>query len=183
MKLIVVNIHSGIPKYKQIVQSIELAIAENRLKKGDRLPSVNKVSLEFSISRDTVLLAYDELKKRGIVYAILGKGYYVKSIEFSFEQRFFVLFAELNGFKGDLYTSFFETKNLSTQKSKTIYLSPKTLNLKLLNLKLLNFKLFLNYWRSKNRKIRIIKIAQVFKPNFLKREKANKRRIILKLKS
>jgi len=109
MKLIVVNIHSGIPKYKQIVQSIELAIAENRLKKGDRLPSVNKVSLEFSISRDTVLLAYDELKKRGIVYAILGKGYYVKSIEFSFEQRFFVLFDELNAFKEDLYTSFLDT--------------------------------------------------------------------------
>lgn len=109
MKLIVVDAHSGIPKYKQIIQSIELAIAENRLQKGDRLPSVNKVSLEFSISRDTVLLAYDELKKRGIVFAILGKGYYVKSVEFSFEQRYFVLFDELNAFKEDLYTSFLET--------------------------------------------------------------------------
>lgn len=109
MKLIEVDSHSGIPKYKQIVQSIEIAIAENRLQKGDRLPSVNKVSLEFSISRDTVLLAYDELKKRGIVFAILGKGYYVKSVEFSFEQRYFVLFDELNAFKEDLYTSFLET--------------------------------------------------------------------------
>lgn len=109
MKLIVVDSQSGIPKYKQIIQSIEIAIAENRLQKGDRLPSVNKVSLEFSISRDTVLLAYDELKKRGILFAILGKGYYVKSVEFSFEQRYFVLFDELNAFKEDLYTSFLET--------------------------------------------------------------------------
>lgn len=109
MKLIVVDTQSGIPKYKQIIQSIEIAIAENRLQKGDRLPSVNKVSLEFSISRDTVLLAYDELKKRGILFAILGKGYYVKSVEFSFEQRYFVLFDELNAFKEDLYTSFLET--------------------------------------------------------------------------
>lgn len=109
MKLIVVDTQSGIPKYKQIIQSIEIAIAENRLQKGDKLPSVNKVSLEFSISRDTVLLAYDELKKRGIVFAILGKGYYVKSVEFSFEQRYFVLFDELNAFKEDLYTSFLET--------------------------------------------------------------------------
>ncbi len=109
MKLISVENHSGVPKYKQIIASIEAAIAEKRLQKGDKLPSVNKVSLEFSISRDTVLLAYEELKKRGIVFAILGKGYYIKSVEFSFEQRFFVLFDELNAFKEDLYTSILES--------------------------------------------------------------------------
>lgn len=103
------------PKYKQIVLSVEVAIAENRLKRGDKLSSVNKLSLEFSISRDTVLLAYDELKKRGIIYAILGKGYYVKSVEFSFEQRFFLLFDELNSFKEDIYTSFLEAMNNKAQ--------------------------------------------------------------------
>ena len=91
MKIIDISHQSHLPKYKQIILSIEVAIAENRIKKDDKLPSVNKVSLEFSISRDTVLLAYDELKKRGIIYAILGKGYYVKSVEFSFEQRIFFI--------------------------------------------------------------------------------------------
>ena len=109
MKLISVENHSGVPKYKQIIASVEAAIAEKRLQKGDKLPSVNKVSIEFSISRDTVLLAYEELKKRGIVFAILGKGYYIKSVDFSFEQRFFVLFDELNAFKEDLYTSILES--------------------------------------------------------------------------
>lgn len=111
MKLINIETQSGTPKYKQIVWSIEVAIAENRLKKGDKLPSVNKVSLEFSISRDTVLLAYDELKKRGIIFAILGKGYYIKSVEFSFEQRIFLLFDELNAFKEDIYNAFMEEIN------------------------------------------------------------------------
>lgn len=111
MKIIIVDNHSNLPKYKQIVHSIEAAISENRLKKNDKLPSVNKVSLEFSISRDTVLLAYDELKKRGIIYSILGKGYYVKSVEFSFEQRIFLLFDELNIFKEDIYNSFLEKMN------------------------------------------------------------------------
>lgn len=115
MKIITIDTTSGIPKYKQIVLSIEIAIAENRLKKNDKLPSVNKISLEFSLSRDTVLLAYDELKKRGIIYAILGKGYYVKSVEFSFEQRIFLLFDELNSFKEDIYNSFLETMNNSAQ--------------------------------------------------------------------
>jgi DNA-binding transcriptional regulator YhcF (GntR family) len=115
MKIIAIDTNSGIPKYEQIVLSVEIAIAENRLKKNDKLPSVNKISLEFSLSRDTVLLAYDELKKRGIIYAILGKGYYVKSVEFSFEQRIFLLFDELNSFKEDIYNSFLETMNNSAQ--------------------------------------------------------------------
>ena len=53
MKIININNQSAQPKYKQIVLSIEMAIAEKRLKREDKLPSVNKVSLEFSISRDT----------------------------------------------------------------------------------------------------------------------------------
>ena len=64
--------------------------------------------LEFSLSRDTVLQAYEELKKRGIIYAILGKGYYIKSTEVNIKQRIFLLFDELNIFKEDLYNSFME---------------------------------------------------------------------------
>ncbi len=115
MKIININTQSSQPKYKQIVWSVEMAIAEKRLKRDDKLPSVNKVSLEFSISRDTVLLAYEELKKRGIIYAILGKGYYVKSVAFTLEQRIFLLFDELNAFKEDLYTSFMEHVNSNYQ--------------------------------------------------------------------
>jgi DNA-binding transcriptional regulator YhcF (GntR family) len=115
MKIISISQQSNQPKYKQIVFSIEIAIAEKRLNIDDKLPSVNKVSLEFSISRDTVLLAYDELKKRGIIYAILGKGYYVKSVEFSFEQRVFLLFDELNSFKEDIYNSFLEVMDNKAQ--------------------------------------------------------------------
>ncbi|WP_395064187.1 GntR family transcriptional regulator [Flavobacterium sp.] len=115
MKIITLENQSSLPKYKQIVLSIEVAIAENRLKRNDKLPSVNKVCLEFSISRDTVLQAYDELKKRGIIYAILGKGYYVKSVEFSFEQRIFLLFDELNIFKEDIYNSFLDAMRASAQ--------------------------------------------------------------------
>lgn len=115
MKIINIDNQSALPKYKQIVFSVEVAIAEKRLKRNDKLPSVNKVCLEFSISRDTVLLAFDELKKRGIVYSILGKGYYVKSVEFSFEQRIFLLFDELNIFKEDIYNAFLQAINGNAQ--------------------------------------------------------------------
>lgn len=115
MKIINIDRNSSVPKYKQIIASIEAAITDRRVAKGDKLASVNKVALEFSISRDTVLLAYDELKKRGVIHAILGKGYYIKSVEFSFEQRIFLLFDELNSFKEDIFNSFLERMGNSAQ--------------------------------------------------------------------
>ncbi|MFT5254212.1 MAG: DNA-binding transcriptional regulator YhcF (GntR family) [Flavobacteriales bacterium] len=108
MKTISIKNNLGIPKYKQIISSIEKTIENGQLKKDEKLPSINKVCLQFSLSRDTVLQAYEELKKRGIIYAILGKGYYIKSTEVSTKQRIFVLFEELNIFKEDLYNSFLE---------------------------------------------------------------------------
>jgi DNA-binding transcriptional regulator YhcF (GntR family) len=115
MKVISILNNIGIPKYRQIISSIEKAIEEEKLKKGDRLPSINKVCLEFSLSRDTVFQAYEELKKRGIIYAILGKGYYVKSAEITIKQRIFLLFDELNIFKEDLYNSFLENIGKNVQ--------------------------------------------------------------------
>lgn len=109
MKIISIQNNLGVPKYKQIIRTVEKGIEVGKLIKGDKLPSINKVCLEFSLSRDTVLLAYDELKKRGIIYAIPGKGYYVKSIAITIKQRIFLLFDELNIFKEDIYNSFLET--------------------------------------------------------------------------
>lgn len=106
MKIINIQENSGIPKYKQIITSIEKQIQNGALKKDDKLPSINKVALEFNLSRDTILLAYDNLKKRGIIYAIFGKGYYIRSSEIDIKQRVFLLFDELNSFKEDLFNSF-----------------------------------------------------------------------------
>ncbi|HQK41278.1 MAG TPA: winged helix-turn-helix domain-containing protein, partial [Flavobacterium alvei] len=119
MKIISIHKNRGLPIYKQIIFSIEKAIEEKSIKINDKLPSINKVCLEFSLSRDTVLLAYDELKKRGILYAIPGKGYYVKSIGITIKNKVFLLFDELNVFKEDLYNSFI--KNMGTDVQVDIY--------------------------------------------------------------
>lgn len=115
MNIISIQDNLGLPKYKQIILSIEKAIEDGKLVKGDRLPSVNKVCLAFSLSRDTVLLGYDELKKRGIIYAIPGKGYYVKSVEIAIKQKIFLLFDELNIFKEDIYNSFLKNIGKNVQ--------------------------------------------------------------------
>ncbi|WP_103069193.1 GntR family transcriptional regulator [Aquimarina sediminis] len=106
MKLISIEENLGLAKYKQIVLSIEKGLLDGVLKKGDKLPSINSIKNKFSVSRDTVLMAYSELKTRGIVQSIPGKGYYLKSENIDTIHKVFLLFDELNVFKEDLYNSF-----------------------------------------------------------------------------
>ncbi|MCG1036002.1 GntR family transcriptional regulator [Polaribacter sargassicola] len=105
----------GVPKYKQIINSIEIAILSGVLKKGDQLPSINKIKSENKLSRDTVLAAFNELKNRGIIQSVVGKGYYVSSENIKVQQKIFLLFDELNSFKEDLYNSFLENLDKNIQ--------------------------------------------------------------------
>ena len=106
---------SGTPKYKQIVASIEEAIVNGKLKKGDQLPSLNTIKQTHKLSRDTVLNAFNELKNRGIIYSVVGKGYFVSSEDVIVEKKIFLLFDELNSFKEDLYNSFLQSLNDNIQ--------------------------------------------------------------------
>ena len=72
MEIVTIKDKSGTPKYKQIVVSIENAIIKGALKKGDKLPSLNSIKNQHSLSRDTVLTAFNELKTRGIIQSIVG---------------------------------------------------------------------------------------------------------------
>ncbi|HET6557726.1 MAG TPA: GntR family transcriptional regulator [Prolixibacteraceae bacterium] len=106
MKYIQIDDSLGVPKYRQIINSIYGAISSGDLKLGDKIPSLNQICVEFELSRDTVMVAFNELKAKGIINSIPGKGYYINSTEINLDQKIFVLFDELNAFKEDLYTSF-----------------------------------------------------------------------------
>ncbi|WP_299125258.1 GntR family transcriptional regulator [uncultured Tenacibaculum sp.] len=111
MSIIHIEKNVGIPKYKQIVTSIENAIALKQIKLGDKLPSINSIRTKYKLSRDTILYAYNDLKVRGIIESIPGKGYYVNSESVYITQKVFLLFDELNAFKEDLYNSFLKNLN------------------------------------------------------------------------
>ena len=106
MGIVDITKESSLPIYRQIVVSIEAAIGSGALKKGDKLPSLNSIKNQHSLSRDTVLMAFNELKTRGIIQSIVGKGYYVASEDVHIVQKIFLLFDEFNSFKEDLYNSF-----------------------------------------------------------------------------
>lgn len=119
MKNIQIDDLLGVPKYRQIINSIYAAISRGELKLGDKIPSLNQICSEFDLSRDTVMVAFSELKAKGIITSTPGKGYYINSIEIKVDQKIFVLFDELNVFKEDLYTSFLNS--LDAQSTIDIY--------------------------------------------------------------
>ncbi|AOZ98776.1 GntR family transcriptional regulator [Flavobacterium commune] len=72
-----INHDSDIPKYQQLVNSINNAIAENILGKGEQLPSVNSICQKNQLSRDTVFKAYSILKEQKLIDSVPNKGYFV----------------------------------------------------------------------------------------------------------
>jgi DNA-binding transcriptional regulator YhcF (GntR family) len=119
VKYIQIDDSIGIPKYRQIINSIYQAISIGELKIGDKIPSLNQICSEFDMSRDTVMVAFNELKAKGIISSTPGKGYYINSTEINLDQKIFVLFDELNAFKEDLYTSFLNS--LDNRSNVDIY--------------------------------------------------------------
>ncbi len=72
-----INHESDIPKYQQLINSINNAISENILAKGEQLPSVNSICKDYQLSRDTVFKAYSILKEQKLIDSVPNKGYFV----------------------------------------------------------------------------------------------------------
>ena len=93
------------PKYKQIVNSIVGKIETGRIKFGQKLPSINQLSFDYILARDTVEKAYNELKNRGIIESVKGKGYYVKNTSPESKLKILVLFNKLSSYKKVIYNT------------------------------------------------------------------------------
>lgn len=99
------NPNDKTPKYKQIIQSVISDIERNVLKKNEQLPSISELSEEYYLARDTVEKAYRELKERGFITSVQGKGYYVNSGE-SRKMRILLIFNKLSSYKKIIYYAF-----------------------------------------------------------------------------
>ena len=100
---------SATPKYMQLANSVIKAIGEEKIGKDDILPSINELSFEFEISRDTAEKGYKYLKQIGILGSVPGKGYFVKSTEVNQPLKIFLLFNKLSAHKKIVYDAFVHT--------------------------------------------------------------------------
>ena len=100
---------SATPKYMQLANSVIKAISEEKIEKDVILPSINELSFEFEISRDTAEKGYKYLKQIGILGSVPGKGYFVKTTEVNQQHKIFLLFNKLSAHKKIVYDSFAHT--------------------------------------------------------------------------
>jgi DNA-binding transcriptional regulator YhcF (GntR family) len=107
-KLFFVDTKAVKPKHRQIADGIKTAIIEGRLKRNDILPTIGDVCETFGIARLTVLKAYEDLQRSGLIRAESRKGYYVTSVEVERKRNIFLLFDEFTMYKRVLYNAFRE---------------------------------------------------------------------------
>ena len=71
------NTRSGVPPYLQIVQQVKHALRLGMLEVGDQLPPVKAVVGQLTINANTVLKAYRDLEREGLVESRSGIGTFV----------------------------------------------------------------------------------------------------------
>ncbi|MCX5300618.1 GntR family transcriptional regulator [Streptomyces sp. NPDC002812] len=69
---------SGIATYLQIVQQTKQALRLGLLEPGDKLPTAREVVEATAINPNTVLKAYRELEREGLVEAKRGLGTFIR---------------------------------------------------------------------------------------------------------
>ncbi|ANY06538.1 GntR family transcriptional regulator [Pseudonocardia sp. HH130630-07] len=69
---------SGVAAYVQIVQQTKEALLLGTLQAGDRLPTAREVVEATAINPNTVLKAYRELERDGLVEAKRGVGTFIR---------------------------------------------------------------------------------------------------------
>jgi DNA-binding transcriptional regulator YhcF (GntR family) len=124
---------SSTPKYLQLTNSILNAIEAGKLKKDDIVPSINELSFELEVSRDTAEKGYKHLKKMGVLGSVPGKGYYIINDDIRQTQRVMLLFNKLSAHKKIVYDAFVETLGENVSIDFYIYNNDFALFRKLLN--------------------------------------------------
>jgi GntR family transcriptional regulator len=71
------DLKSGVPFYRQIIDHVKSAIVTGNITPGDRLPTVRQLAVDLSINPNTVSRAYMELELTGLVDTQMGSGTFI----------------------------------------------------------------------------------------------------------
>ena len=72
-----IDLKSGVPLYRQIIEQVKFAIARGDLQPGAQLPTVRQLAVDLSINPNTVIRAYREMEIEGLLETHQGSGTFV----------------------------------------------------------------------------------------------------------
>jgi GntR family transcriptional regulator len=76
------NLESGVPVYRQIVDQVHAGRASGELRPGERLPTVRQLAVDLKVNPNTVVRAYRELELTGFLTTHQGTGTFVTDAPF-----------------------------------------------------------------------------------------------------
>ena len=71
------DLQSGVPVYRQIIDQVLGGIAAGSLRAGDQLPTVRQLAVDLSVNPNTVIRAYRELEIREVLTTHQGTGTFI----------------------------------------------------------------------------------------------------------
>ncbi len=74
-----IDLHSGVPVYRQLIDQVRGGIASGNLHSGDQLPTVRQLAVDLAINPNTVMRAYRELELGGLLETHQGTGTFISS--------------------------------------------------------------------------------------------------------
>jgi GntR family transcriptional regulator len=82
-----INSDDPMPLYAQLERAIRFAIATERLRIGDQLPTVRQLAVDLKINANTVAKVYAELESVGMLETRRGVGTFVCARHFEAARR------------------------------------------------------------------------------------------------
>jgi GntR family transcriptional regulator len=73
------DLHSGVPLYRQLIDQVRTGVAAGTLIAGDQLPTVRQLAVDLAINPNTVLRAYRELELGGTLDTHQGTGTFISN--------------------------------------------------------------------------------------------------------
>ena len=71
------DLHTGVPVYRQLIDQVRAGIASGTLAAGDQLPTVRQLAVDLEINPNTVMRAYRELELGGLLETHQGTGTFI----------------------------------------------------------------------------------------------------------
>ena len=83
------DLHTGVPVYRQLLDQVRAGIASISLAAGDQLPTVRQLAVDLAINPNTVMRAYRELELGGLLETHQGTGTFIanKKVEKASAER------------------------------------------------------------------------------------------------
>jgi len=73
------DLHTGVPVYRQLIDQVRGGVASGALTAGDQLPTVRQLAVDLAINPNTVMRAYRELELGGMLETHQGTGTFISN--------------------------------------------------------------------------------------------------------